>query len=40
MTIWLGEDPVYDKLLTENFRIVFHSFDEMDTIIIRLNGVD
>jgi len=40
MTIWLGEDPVYDKVLTENFRIVFHSFDEMDTIIIRLNGVD
>jgi hypothetical protein len=40
MTIWLGENPIYEKTLTENFRIVFHSFEVMDTITIKLNGVD
>ena len=40
MTIWLGENPVYDHILTENLRIVFHSFDKMDTITIRVNGIE
>jgi hypothetical protein len=40
MTIWLGEDPVYDKLLTENLRIVFYSFDKMEPITIKLNGIE
>ena len=38
MTIWLGENPVYDKILTENLRLVFHSFDKMESITIKLNG--
>ena len=40
MTIWLGEDPVYDKLLSENLKIVFHSFDKMDQIKIKINGIE
>jgi len=38
MTICLGEDPVYDEVLTENLRIVFHGFSEMNEIEIRING--
>ena len=39
-TIWLGEDPVYDIILSENLRIVFHGFEHMKNINIRINGVD
>ena len=39
-TIWLGEDPVYDIILSENLRIVFHGFEHMKDINIRINGVD
>ena len=38
ITIWLGEDPVYDTILTENLRIVFHEFETMDEIEILING--
>ena len=39
ITIWLGEDPVYDEVLPENLRIVFHGFDHMSEIKIQINGV-
>jgi hypothetical protein len=39
ITIWLGEDPVYDEVLPENLRIVFHGFDHMNEIKIQINGV-
>jgi len=39
-TIWLGEDPVYDTILSENLRIVFHGFEHMNDINISINGVD
>lgn len=38
MTISLGEDPVYDSILTENLRMVFHGFHEMNEIEIQING--
>ena len=38
---WLGESPnEYSSDLTENLRIVFHSFEHMDTIKIQINGVE
>lgn len=40
MTVWLGYDNPYESNLTDNLRIVFHSFENMGPIIIRLNGVD
>jgi hypothetical protein len=40
MTIWLGEDPVYDEVLPENLRIVFHNFEHMDEIKIQINGIE
>jgi hypothetical protein len=40
ITIWLGENPVYDELLNENLKIVFHSFENMDSIKIQINGVE
>jgi hypothetical protein len=39
ITIWLGEDPVYDEVLPENLRIVFHGFDHMNEIKIQINDV-
>ena len=39
-TIWLGSDPVYDTILTENLRIVFYGFENVDEIVITINGVD
>lgn len=39
MTIWLGENPVYESLLPENLRIVFHGFENMDSIEIIINDV-
>jgi hypothetical protein len=39
ITIWLGENPIYDEILPENLRIVFHGFDHMDEIKIQINGV-
>jgi len=38
ITIWLGENPVYDSILPENLRIVFHEFTEMGEIEIKING--
>ena len=38
MTIWLGENPIYDTTLTENLRMVFHGFSEMYEIQIQING--
>jgi hypothetical protein len=40
ITIWLGENPVYDELLNENLKIVFHSFEHMEPIKIQINGVE
>lgn len=41
VNIWLGyNDNPYESTLTENLRIVFHGFETMGPIIIRLNGVD
>ncbi len=40
ITIWLGENPVHDELLDENLKIVFHSFENMGSIKIQINGVD
>ena len=38
---WLGESPnEYSSDLTENLRIVFYSFEYMDTIKIQINGVE
>lgn len=39
LTIWLGEDPVYDAILPNNLRIVFHGFESMKPIEISVNGV-
>lgn len=39
-TIWLGEDPIYDAILPENLRIVFHGFEHMSDINIQINGVN
>jgi hypothetical protein len=37
----LGTDPnKYRSALTDNLRIVFHSFDRMDTIKIEINGIE
>jgi len=38
MTIWLGENPVYDEILPENLRMVFHGFYEINQIEITING--
>ncbi len=38
ITIWLGEDPVYDTILPNNLRIVFHGFESMGPIEIQING--
>ena len=38
ITIWLGENPIYDTILPENLRIVFHGFETMDKIEILING--
>ena len=38
ITIWLGENPIYDEILPENLRIVFHGFSEMNEIEIQING--
>ena len=41
MTIWLGyNDNPYESTLTENLRMVFHSFEHMDTIKIQINGME
>ena len=40
LKIWLGEDPIYDTTLTENLRIVFHGFENMGEINIKINGVN
>lgn len=39
ITIWLGESPVYDTILPNNLRIVFHGFESMKPIEISVNGV-
>lgn len=39
ITIWLGENPVYDETLPENLRMVFHGFSEMSEIQITVNGI-
>lgn len=39
ITIWLGESPVYDAILPNNLRIVFHGFESMKPIEISVNGV-
>jgi len=40
-TCLLGEDPnKYRSELTDNLRIIFHSFDYMDTIKIEINGIE
>lgn len=38
MNIWLGENPPYESQLTDNLRIVFHSFETMNEITIVVNG--
>ena len=40
ITIWLGENPIYDEILPENLRIVFHGFDHINEIKIQINGVE
>ena len=41
MTIWLGyNDNPYESTLTENLRIVFHSFENMNDIKIQINGME
>jgi hypothetical protein len=40
ITIWVGEDPIYDEILPENLRIVFHSFETINPIKIQINGVE
>jgi hypothetical protein len=37
MTIWLGENPMYDETLPKNLRMVFHGFSEMNEIEITIN---
>jgi hypothetical protein len=39
MNIWLGESPIYEKELTDNLRICFHSFEQMEEIEIIINGI-
>ena len=39
ITIWVGENPVYDETLPENLRMVFHGFSNMNEIQITVNGV-
>jgi hypothetical protein len=39
ITIWLGENPVYDETLPENLRMVFHGFSNMNEIQITVNGI-
>ena len=39
ITIWVGENPVYDEILPENLRMVFHGFSNMNEIQITVNGV-
>jgi hypothetical protein len=39
ITIWLGESPVYDAILPNNLRIVFHGFESMRPIEISVNGI-
>lgn len=41
MNYLIGEDPdKYWSELTDNLRIIFHSFDQMGTIKIEINGID
>ena len=40
ITIWLGENPIYDETLPENLRIVFHGFETINPIKIVINGVE
>ena len=39
ITIWVGENPVYDEILPENLRMVFHGFSNMNEIQITVNGI-
>lgn len=39
MNVWLGEDPIYETELTDNLRICFHSFDNIEKLEIDINGV-
>jgi hypothetical protein len=39
-SVWLGENPVYESELSENLKIVFHGFEEMDEITIKINGIE
>jgi len=37
-TIWLGESPPYETVLSDNLRLVFHGFESMNQITIIVNG--
>jgi hypothetical protein len=39
ITIWVGENPVYDEILPENLRMVFHGFSNINEIQITVNGI-
>ena len=41
ITIWLGyNDNPYEDNLTENLRIVFHDFENINDVHIKINGID